>query len=1028
MKRFFYLLFFAASLSSFAEEWQDQRIFQINREAVVSEAVPYSTVEECLDDIENFPWDAKRFSQNVKYLDGKWKFKLIEDVDDQPAQSFFTNDFDVSSWDLINVPSCWEREGFGSTYYLNNGFGFSGIPPFIFSKNPTGLYRTNVNFDKSWQGKKIFIKFEGAKSALYLWVNGKFVGYSEDSMSSAAFDITELINFDSENIIAAKVLQWSDGSYIEDQDMFRFAGIFRNVSLIAENRTSIEDFFVNGQTDSGYNYGVAEVTVALRNGDENIANQGLSLEWKIFDYDDNSLIDEEKISITSKNVIFSKEIKEARLWSAENPLLYKSVLVLKDSNGGILDVKGCATGFRRVEIKDGVLLFNGKPLLLKGVNRHEHDPDFGRSVRGELAIKDIMLMKKFNINALRTSHYPNQQQIYDLCNRLGIYVMDEANIESHGLSYHAAILPGCQMSWYATCEDRINSMIQMNKNHPSIISWSLGNESGYGSVFTKLGDFVRATDSSRFVHYADMNSAADVDSETYPTPSKLERIAKNGNGRVFILNEYAHAMGNSTGDLQSYWSLIHKYPKLAGGFIWDFVDQGLTKGEKGGDRFKAQWSYGGDFNDKRNNGNFCVNGIFQPDRTPNPGAYEVAYIYQNFAFSGVKSSIEAGKIVVTVDVENQRLFEGTEDLYMKAIVLSEEGIIDRATIEVPGIEAQATGQFTFSFKGNGQQNGRLYVNFYLKKKESDRVFEKGHVIASEQFCIYEESKAAAMRGADVEFSAEESFLIVRSGRTQYKVSTASGLVEEIIKDGKNLIKSPIKPDFWRVPTDNDEGNQMPLRYGYWKRAGNLISLKTMEHFTDKDGIFTIKSKYRIKGCGGKLELFYRFLGEEKMEVTMEFNPSAAKSAIPAVGVKFEIDKSFTTTNWFGRGPHENMSDRKFSAFVGSYKMETASLYHQYIRPQESGNRCDTYSLKFSSNESELNLDFNDPAIFAVREYSDRQLQEVRHYYELKQEENFFVHIDAAQMGVGGDNSWGHRVHKEFLLSSKKNYVLKFIIK
>ncbi len=1006
--------------------WENSEYIGEGKEPPHCTLTPYADVESARrGDREASPW--------FRLLNGDWNFHWSPKPADRP-RDFYKPDFDVSNWNTIPVPSNWQLHSYGKPIYLNIPYPFHPDkktldPPRIpHDNNPVGSYRMKFDIPEDWRGRRVLLHFDGVKSAFYLWVNGRKVGYSQGSMTPAEFDVTDFVR-ERGNVLAAEVYRWSDGSYLEDQDMWRFSGIFRDVYLFSTPRVHLRDFFLRAELDDRYQDATLRLTARVRNYGPR-PTEAHSVELLLLDPDGEPVGSSPILRGTSSELPPGSEIdieieapvKSPLKWTAETPNVYLAILSLKDSTGRVIEVERCTTGFRRAEIRGSQLLVNGVPVLLKGVNRHEHDPDRGRAVTVEGMIEDIRLMKQNNLNAVRASHYPNQPLWYDLCSRYGLYVMDEANVESHGISYGRDILPGSDPKWRAAAVDRMVSMVERDKNHPSIIIWSLGNEAGHGKNFEHMARSAREIDPTRLLHYRQMNSVADMDSQTYPTPEKLIKRALDFPDRPFLMNEYAHAMGNSVGNFYKYWDAIEAHDCLIGGVIWDWADQGLRMRDAEG---KPYWAYGGDYGDEPNDGNFCCNGIVRPDRTPNPSLHEVKKIQQFIQIDAV----DAAKGLFSI--RNKYNFIDLSGFNINWEMLADgrpllSGSLPRTSL-APGREEELRVAFDKPRLKPGEE---CFLKIVFSLAEETSWAEQGHVVAWEQFPIPSRTLASEPLGpADfpkpILETSENAFRIKGDGFS-LRIGRRTGAIESYVASGKEMVASPLLPGYWRVPTDNDRGNKMPARMGIWEKASAERVIESVE-VLDKAPPNTIRveTKIRLKAQKARQRTIYTVLGNGQVVVENRYEPGPKSTAFPRFGMQMEVPGEFSTMTWYGRGPHENYWDRKRGAAVGLYSGPADEQFHDYVRPQETGYKTDVRWTALTDGNGDGLLAVGLPLMsVSAWPFTRADLETATHINELPRRDTIALRLDYKQMGVGGDNSWGLRTHKEFTLPPKP-YSYKF---
>lgn len=1031
-------LLFAIQLNSLAQyslgtlpDWENPLVIGINKEPAHLSFVHYPDAQSALADNGK-----ESSSPYYKSLNGRWKFHWSKNPLERPVD-FYKIDYDVSKWAEINVPASWQMEGFGTAIYLNEKYPFHPErpvnPPLIpKDNNPVGSYRTSFELPNNWDSRNIYIHFGGVKSAFYIWVNGKKVGYSQGSMTPAEFDITPYIQ-KGKNHLAVEVYRWSDGSYLEDQDMWRFSGIFRSVYLYSTPRVHLLDFFIRAQLDDRYEDGLLNITAKVRNtSQENI--QPVKIEAYLYDKKGN-IIGNTPIaeSVTETDIPsgmlavaeLRTKIKNPEKWTAETPNLYTVVLVLKDNSGKIIEAAKSTTGFRTIEIKDGLLLVNGVPVKLKGTNIHDHDPYHGRAVDYKWIEKDIILMKQCNMNAVRFSHYPHDPRYYELCDKYGLYIIDEANLETHGISFRRNLLPGSDPLWTNAVLERAKRMVETNKNHPSVIIWSLGNEAGHGENFEIMASYIRAVDPSRPVHYQHMNSVADMDSYMYPTPEQLEYIAKSTTKPV-IMCEYAHAMGNSAGNMEIYWDIINRHKNIIGGLIWDWVDQGLIKKD---DKGKMFWAYGGDMGDSVNDANFCINGIVQPDRKPEPEYYEVKHVYQYVDF--IPTNLNEGDLIIRNNYYHSNLsnYELRWNLTQNGEVI-QSGVIDTLTIP-----AGKWSRITLPLQKPKLVAGCEYwLNLSVHLKKENIWAEKGFKVAWKQFEMPWAVAPAPLKNITstkpISYEESDNKIIVTGAEFELVVDKGKGSVVSYKSKGIDLLSSTIEPNFWRTPTDNDRagfgGELDPWKDAAQKRIINNVSVSQ----PDKNKL--IVSVNGNLGIGESLwNATYTIYGDGTVAIKQKIVPVGdVPEDIPKVGTAMRIPSKYNYMTWYGRGPWENYVDRQTGADVGIYSGSVDSLWTNYVRPQENGNRNDVRWVAFTDDKGNGILFVGSP-IFCVSAwpYSLDDLEKAKHISDLPRRDYITVNIDYKQMGVGGINTWSRvaRPLKQFCIPSNRNYEYEFYL-
>lgn len=1011
--------------------WEDPRVVGVNREAAHATFVAYPDERGARSAIAK----DEKASPFVRSLNGAWKFSWAKTPAERPAD-FYKSDYDVSRWKEIRVPSNWEIEGHGTPIFSNITYPFKRDAPRVMSeppaewtayreRNPVGSYRRTFVIPDSWKGRRTHLVFGGVSSAFYVWVNGRMVGYSEDSRLPSEFDITAHLT-SGENTLAVEVYRWCDGSYLEDQDFWRLSGIFRDVSLVSLAPTHIQDFYARTTFDAKYVDATLKLKIKVRNAGRTTA-AGVA-EAKMFDEAGrqvfNTLVKRIGVKQNSIETLDLETIvANPRKWSAEEPNLYTLLLTLKSADGKTIESIPWRVGFRQSEIKNGQLLFNGRPLILKGVNRHEHDPDLGQVVTLAGMIRDIELMKQNNLNAVRTSHYPNVPEWYELCDRYGLYVVDEANIESHGYGANEVQRISDEEDFREAHTTRVSRMIERDKNHASIFTFSLGNEAGIGSNLAAAREWAK-TNYSEFVITYEPGAGAhsDVFNPMYTSPDAIPaEWQKHGKGRPFFLVEYAHAMGNSVGNLKDYWDVTESNPQFHGGFIWDWVDQGLRKKTTDGKEF---WAYGGDYGDLPNDDNSCADGLVMPDRTPHPSLAEVKKVYQ---FIEVEpTDLRSGR----VRIHNKYLFRDLS-FVSGAWELTQNGVVIKHG-NLPRIMAGAgqSEEVTLDSRQPPLTPGDEYhlkVSFALAADESWA--KKGHVIAWNQFALPGMVQPLAQREATViptvNLSETATEFVVTSKGFTARFGKQSGALESFESNGEQLIAGALIPNFWRAPTDNDRGNGMPKRLGVWRDAG--INRKVTNVTAERLGNGAVKlvSNATLPAGNSKLTTTYTVTGDNRIEVEYSLSADEKQPELPRIGMQINLPGEFDKVGWFGRGPQENYWDRNTGAAIGIYNAKVDELFFPYIEPQETGNRTDTRWLTLTRNDGAgLKITGLPLIYFSASHYAAEELERKKHPHELVRSKEIILNVDYKQMGVGGDNSWGALPHAEYLLPARL-YTYKF---
>ena len=1022
-------------------DWENPTIFSIGKEKAHSTLTPFENFNEALGNRE----DSKYF----KNLNGNWKFNWVKTPVERPKE-FYKEDFLVDDWEEIDVPSNWQMRGYGIPIYTNVNYPFSinteEIPKIDHNYNPVGSYRRIFTIPEDWVEREVFIHFAGVKSAFYIWLNGEEVGYSQGSMTPAEFNITKYIK-PGNNILAVEVYRWSDGSYLEDQDMWRFSGIFRDVYLYATPKIHVQDFFVQCELDEKYEHAILKVKVKIRNSGNKEFKQNkleISLKNEKQQFVGSEILMSESFTINSNTehlMELQTDIKNPNKWTGETPYLYDLFLRIKNSEGKSIEVEHCKIGFRKIEINDkGSFLINGKSIIFKGVNRHEHDPDHGRAIPYERMLQDILVMKLNNINAVRTSHYPNHPMWYDLCDQYGIYVMDECNLESHGLR---TTIPASLPEWTNACVDRMISMVERDKNHPSVVVWSLGNEAGMGENFKIMKEETLKIDSSRPIHYEGdlQQEIVDIISSMYLSPKRLDRNLRTNKAghtgmrikldkpKPYVLCEYAHAMGNSLGNFQEFMDVFEKYPNAIGGFIWDFIDQGLRKVTDKGEEY---WAYGGDYGDEPNDSNFCINGIVLPDRTPNPALFEVKKVYQNIKIHPV--NLIEGRVLI----HNKFDFHKLENFKFEWELAANGKIVQDGSIENLEVEPSEKQEIVIPFqKPILEPNTEYHLKITSFLKNNTLWAEKGHVVAWDQFKLPYNTPKETKTPEDTPVigidELKEYYEIV--GQVfKLRISKSTGVLESYIYNKIELLASPLVPNFWRAPTDNDNGHidlnlKSATSFDFsWKDTGKNRILKNITYERINKGIIKILVLFTIDKSEQDMSIQYTVYGDGNIIIKNSIRPSTNMGRF---GMQMTIPNEFNQLTWFGRGPHETMLDRKTSGAIGIYSGKVDDLTHDYVKPQENGNRTDCRWTALT-NKDDVGFFVSDIGgthlSISAWPYSLDDLEKAKHTYDLPKREFNTFNIDYKQQGVGGDIPALAVLHKKYKLKGDEEYSYTFRIR
>lgn len=999
-------------------DWENPAVFATNKQEPHATLFPFESSSLALDRDET----RSRYFQS---LSGRWKFNWVQKPADRPVD-FYVEDYDDSGWGEIPVPGNWEVNGYGVPIYLNLPYEFEENPPYIHHHyNPVGSYRRAFTIPDDWSGRQIFLHFGAVKSAMYVWVNGQKVGYSQGSKLPAEFDITPYVRTGS-NVLAVEVYRWSDGSYLECQDFWRISGIERDVYLWSAPKQHVRDFFANAGLDDGYQDGLLDLTVHIANYDAAAAND-LRLALQLLDPQSRRVegIDTvpRAVGVPAEGEVIERvqiPVAAPARWTAETPHLYTLLIFLIGQGDELLEVISSRIGFRRVEIKDGLLQVNGVPITIKGVNRHEHDPVTAHVVSEGSMLEDIRLMKSLNINAVRTSHYPNHPRWYELADEHGLYIVDEANIESHGRGYHPDTTFGNDPEWKAAHLDRTIRMVERDKNHPSIIVWSLGNEAGNGVNFYATYDWIKQRDPSRPVQYerAVMDRNTDIFAPMYPSFERLIDYAETHNDRPLIMCEYAHAMGNSLGNFADYWEIIDRYPNLQGGFIWDWVDQGLLTTN---DRGVTIFGYGGDFGPPGtpSDGNFLLNGIVFPDRRLHPSALEAKRVYQYIDVE--RLDLGRGRVRVINDYD----FRSLAGVRLSWAITAEGVPLQSGQLALDPIPAGGSDEIILGYERVEPDPGTEYhLNLSFRMEEDSGLLPAGHEMAFTQLEL--ESTAAPLRSISelfrVELSQTERFVSVTGNAFRAIFDKRSGLLVSYAYRDKQLILGGPRPNFWRAPTDNDFGGEWPRKLAVWKHAGADRSVTRFRVTRPVPSAVRIKVASRLNAGGSTLETSYMVLGNGEIIVDNRFVPGQqGLPRMPRFGMRMEIPREFSNVEWLGRGPHESYWDRKASAPVGLYRGTVGEQFHPYIRPQETGNKTDVRWMALTNDEGAGLLIIGMPLLsmsalhYTVEDLDPGWSKRGWHAGELMERDLVALNIDYRQMGVGGINSWGMTALPEYSL-------------
>lgn len=1006
--------------------WEDPTIFNINQEAPHANLMPFSSLEE----LQTLSRLESKWCQS---LNGKWHFQLNRRPADRP-QNFFEPSFDVGEWDEIKVPSNWEIEGYDVPIYVNDRYPFPKNPPFIpHDYNPVGSYRRTFQIPDNWEGRNVFLHFAAVKSAAHFWLNGVWLGYNQDGKTPVEFDVTEHLH-EGENVLAVEVYRWSDGSYLECQDYWRLSGIHRDVFLWSTPSIHVRDFFVTGGLDESYCKGQLDVQLQVANYGAVLARP-YHLTYQLLDSEEKVVIERNEEVLVAKGEEghwqWQLEVPDVQTWTAETPNLYRSVFTLTDADGNIQEVVGCRTGFRAIEIKDAQLLVNGKAITIKGVNRHEHDQHTGHVITEESMLEDIRLMKQCNINAVRNSHYPNQARWYELCDEHGLYVVDEPNIESHGMGFEEESLAK-DATWGPAHMDRTIRMFERTKNHPSIIVWSLGNEAGDGVNFEATAAWLKEKDDSRPVQYEQAFEAphTDIVCPMYPSPEALEAYAQSEPYRPLIMCEYAHAMGNSLGNFVDYWEVINRYPCLQGGFVWDWVDQGLVATHEDGEQY---WAFGGDFGpeDVPSDNNFCINGIVRPDRTPHPSFYEVKRLYQNVvieAFDLTNGTLRVGNTYDFIPLTNLRL----EWRCWRVTGESLEG-----SFSIDGIAAGAGQTYSLPIPSDfAEGSGATYLDVSVKVVEETTYFPAGFECAMAQFELKEPVSPAYSYTMQqpLDIAHLNNLLGINGPNFSLVINAQTGLIEQYTSQGTSFFAKSPMPNFWRAPVDNDWGYQMPEVMKVWRRAGANARCQSTQWSIIKESTaaFTVKTTLDLLDVDAQYLLEYTVNDQGMVQVKNTFIPNNTDLPhMPRQGLHLALAPEFDRMEWLGRGPLENYPDRKTCVRVGRYQSTVDEQYVPYLSPQENGNKEEVQWVNFQNGAGQGirfsgTPSFGMSALWFTPEDLTQEARGSLHPFDLKKGGSISLCLDHRQMGIGGIDSWLSRPMAKYLLPVEEySFIFRF---
>ncbi len=1060
------LIAIIGALQSNAQEWQNQYVNQLNRLNARATSYPFTSLDKALN--------GDRELAEIFSLDGTWKFFFTEDESEAPSD-FYSESFNSSTWDDIDVPSCWEMKGYGYANYSNSTYPFPNDPPYISTPNPTGCYLRSFSLPEGWDGKRIIVRFGGVYSGFYLWVNGEMVGYAEDSCLPSEFDISEFVN-QGENMIAVKAMKWSDGSYLEDADHWRMAGIHREVMLMAIPKVSLYDFGIRTQIDIKNNRARVMIRPEVVNSKDDDLT-GWKLSAQLYDSEKSSIF-LTPIEIGAKEIInepypqrdnvyfgmMQGDVINPKLWSAEEPNLYTLVMTLTDNNGEVVDVRSSQVGMRDVKIEDEQLWINGKSIKLYGVNRHDHSDVGGKTVTREEMEADVKLMKQYNFNAVRCSHYPNDPYFYELCDKYGLYVMDEANLETH----HARGYLTNRPEWVGAYMERAVRMVQNNRNHPSIIIWSLGNESGCGANHAAMSGWIKDFDPTRPIHYEgaqgdpqhplyrpisrklasvvtseivteepqeeiesrcdgytnpDDPQYVDMLSRMYPLVSSLEKLALDDIvNRPVVMCEYAHSMGNSTGGLYEYWELIRRHKRLIGGYIWDWIDQGIR--EVDATTGQIYWNYGGDYEPEgvHHDSNFCINGVVGPDRHIKPAMYECKYIFQPIEFSFEQPN--------RLSILNRNFFISSDEYSYHWELRDEQSTLQSGEISFDTCQPDQRASVTLPIKEFKMETGAEYWLRVTARLKRDKLYaESGAEVAWDQFAYNTPQRVESKSQGGGKLSLlQDNNTITILGRG-FSVEFVDGYISQYSQNGVELLASPLKPNFWRAETDNDwRGWKADRVMALWKSANEIMESEVVG-IAESDEMISINAQVSITD-GAKVDLGYNIAKDGTIEVSYTLTKESNLPELMRVGMQCELSSSLSSITYYGLGEWENYSDRSRSAMVGLYRSTVEKMGFDYVVPQENGNRCGVRWIAMQDRGRGLQIIGQEPLSVSLWNTTQDALDEAKHINEIQELPNSYtLNIDKEQAGVGGTDSWSIKarpLEQHRLLKDSYSYSFKIV--
>ena len=991
MKRTVIILTSLLSLQAQAQtrDWENPAVLGINK-------LPYHATLQ-------LPSKEKDCKEIIS-LDGQWLFHWSPKPEDRPID-FYKEDFDVSSWGKITVPGNWQTQGYGVPIYININYPFMRNRPSVTTeppkdwtayenRNPVGSYVTFVDVTKEMLSKNLILHFGGVHSAMYVWVNGQKVGYSQNSMSPAEFDVTTYLR-EGRNRLAVEVYRWCDGSYLEDQDMWRLSGIFRSVQLWVRPLAHISDYRVTAEPNADYSKAEVKARIQICNTGKEIA-RNLKASLKIDGLTEG--IVSTMLAGDTTTIELSSTIDQPLLWSAEKPNLYPFSIELKDEKGALIEHFDYHLGVKKVEVVGEVFKINGQNVKLKGVNRHDHHPITGRYVDDATYEEDIRLMKQANVNFLRTSHYPDREYIYELCDKWGIYVMDEANHETHGYGYANDVM-GEDLSFQQAHVDRAESLVKRDFNHPCVILWSLGNEGGVGPNIEAMYNKVKELDSTRPPFYDSDRRYSCIWDDSYLYPDDLKKNAEAVKDKPFMMREYAHAMGNSCGNLQEFWDVIYADSSICGAAIWDWVDQGLLK--------DGYYAYGGDFGDMPNDGPFCINGLIAPDRKPHPHYYEVQHVYQPIKF------VQEGDS--TIRIINRNFFTSIDEYEYYCEVYHNGELVTGELARVKD------GCFEIPYPYYPYDGAELILNVYARLRQDTPWAKEGFVVAREQFILKPEEFFLAFAGRDTVAEETDDGYVAPTENGSITISKTGALTSWVVK-GTEMLQAPLEPYFWKPENDNQHAAHFAERTAVWKDA---VQQRTVKSIRVEGRQVIVEMSLPV---GADLTLTYDLKADGRIMVDMDYKPTSADIVtMPKFGMRMRLPADFMHIKYYGRGPWENYPDRKGSAFLGIYEMPLCEYETEYIHPQDNGNRCDIRWFEISNASKTVRIDGNQPLCIRAWDYGEEDLEGAKHPHDVKRGRFVNLNIDANIHGVGGADTWGKRTLSPYIINGNMPIHYSFIL-